>query len=307
MEQVAVIGTGTMGHSIAIAVAWTKQPVVLYGLSEQELHQAQQEITEKVARMVEEGLLDDAAILLNCIQYSQDLQQAVEGTSLIVEAIPEQLPLKHVLYEELEQLVARETIIASNTSGLMPSDLAARSRYPERFIVTHFWNPAHLIPLVEIVPGKETTEAVVQRTKAWIEAIHKQAIIVRKEVPGFIGNRLQFALFREAQALYDAGVATKEDIDAAVTSSIGRRLPMTGPLMSADFGGLDVFKAISDYLFDDLATLQQASEGLNQLVANGHVGVRSGQGYYTWSRQQRTYIEAARERLLMRFLREEEL
>lgn len=304
-EHVTVIGTGTMGHSIALAIAWAKQPVVLYGISAEELTRAQQGILEKAERMVEEGLLHAASDITPFISYTEHLEQALVDTTLIVEAIPEKLTLKHELYQKIEALVSPDVIIASNTSGLKPSDLAQGAKHPERFIVTHFWNPAHLIPLVEIVPGKDTVEATITRTKSWIEAIHKKAIIVRQEVPGFIGNRLQFALFREAQALYDAGVATKEDIDAAVTYSIGRRLPVTGPLMSADFGGLDIFKDISDYLFDDLSTLKAAGAGLNELVAQGHVGVRSGQGYYEWNEAEMNDVATKREKLLMRFLLED--
>lgn len=304
-EHVTVIGTGTMGHSIAIAIAWAKQPVVLYGISAEELTRAQQGIAEKAERMVEEGLLKAASDITPFISYQDNLEQALADTTFIVEAIPEKLTMKHELYQKIEALVSPDVIIASNTSGLKPSDLALGSQHPERFVVTHFWNPAHLIPLVEIVPGTETIDATIARTKAWIEGIDKKAIIVRQEVPGFIGNRLQFALFREAQALYDAGVATKEDIDAAVTYSIGRRLPVTGPLMSADFGGLDIFKDISDYLFDDLSTLKQAGAGLNDLVAQGHVGVRSGQGYYEWNEEEMNHMASKREKLLMRFLLED--
>lgn len=304
-EHVTVIGTGTMGHSIALAIAWAKQPVVLYGISAEELTRAQQGISEKAERMVEEGLLQATSDITPLISYHDDLEQALADTTFIVEAIPEKLTMKHELYQKIESLVSSDVIIASNTSGLKPSDLALGSQHPERFIVTHFWNPAHLIPLVEIVPGAETVEATVLRTKEWIEGIDKKAIVVRQEVPGFIGNRLQFALFREAQALYDAGVATKEDIDAAVTYSIGRRLPITGPLMSADFGGLDIFKDISDYLFDDLSTLKAAGAGLNELVSYGHVGVRSGRGYYEWNEAEMNDVATKREKLLMRFLLED--
>lgn len=305
-EHVTVIGTGTMGHSIALAIAWAKQPVVLYGISAEELMRAKQGIVEKAERMVEEGLLQAASDITPLISYHDDLEQALADTSFIVEAIPEKLTMKHELYQKIESLVSSDVIIASNTSGLKTSDLALGSQHPERFIVTHFWNPAHLIPLVEIVPGAETVEATVLRTKEWIEGIDKKAIVVRQEVPGFIGNRLQFALFREAQALYDAGVATKEDIDAAVTYSIGRRLPITGPLMSADFGGLDIFKDISDYLFDDLSTLKAAGAGLNELVSYGHVGVRSGRGYYEWNEAEMNDVATKREKLLMRFLLEDQ-
>lgn len=302
MENIAVVGTGTMGHSIALCVAWAGQPVTLYGLSDDELRIAKSGIEEKAQLLVEEGLATSVSAITAHISYTYHLKEAVEAATLIVEAIPETLTLKHELYAELETMVAADTIIASNTSGLKPTDLASNSQRPERFIVTHFWNPAHLIPLVEIVPGAQTSLDVIERVQTWLATIQKKAIVVKREVPGFIGNRLQFALLREAQALFEAGVATKEDIDAAVTYSIGRRLPVTGPLLSADLGGLDVYEAISSYLYPDLSTMTE-SVSMKQRQAAGHIGLRSKEGYYTFQEPFTSEVLRAREKTLIHFLK----
>ncbi|MFZ2845009.1 3-hydroxyacyl-CoA dehydrogenase family protein [Psychrobacter sp.] len=191
----------------------------------------------------------------------------------------------------------------SNTSGFKPSALAVDMLHPARFVVTHFWNPAHLIPLVEVVKGEHTDAMTVQRAMDVLKLMNKKAIVLNKEIPGFIGNRLQYALFREAQALLDSGAASKEDIDAAVTYSIGRRLPVTGPLMSADMGGLDVFSAISNYLFEDLSTDQRSGEVLSQLVNENKLGDKTGEGFYSWAPDVSAKMNEEREQTLIYFLK----
>ena len=211
--------------------------------------------------------------------------------------------MKHSLYRELEQHVDENVVIASNTSGFTTTALAANASCPERFIVTHFWNPAHLIPLVEIVKGVGTNQDTINRSMDLMKQMKKQPILLNKEIPGFIGNRLQYALFREAQFLLDEGAATKEDIDAAVKYSIGRRLPITGPLMTADLGGLDVFSTISNYLFEDLSTAQRSGETVTGLVAEGKFGDKSGEGFYSWDEDFSKKINAEREQTLIHFLK----
>lgn len=302
MERVAIIGTGTMGHSIALCIAWANEPVTLYGMSNEDIQLAKKGIVQKAQLLVDEGLAKSVTQITAQIAYTLNLEEAVANKTLIIEAIPETLSLKHAFYKKLEPLVGEETIIASNTSGLTPTNLAAQSECPQRFIVTHFWNPAHLIPLVEIVPGAQTSADTISRVQHWLASIHKKAIVVQKEVPGFIGNRLQFALLREAQALFEAGVATKEDIDAAVTYSIGRRLPVTGPLLSADLGGLDVYQSIAKYLYPDLSTMP-TSPSLDKHAAANQFGVRTQRGYYEFDEQFTDEVLQTREKTLIHFLK----
>ncbi|SIT80069.1 3-hydroxyacyl-CoA dehydrogenase family protein [Edaphobacillus lindanitolerans] len=305
MENISVLGCGTMGHSIALSAAWSGFDVRLFGMNEKDLETAEKGIGSKLSVMTENGLINrmEAEEITGRIHLTDRLEEAVAGRSFIIEAIPEDLELKQTFYKELESLIPDQTVVASNTSGLRPSDLAAGADRPERFVVTHFWNPAHLIPLVEVVAGRETSEETVGRAMALMKAMNKKPIEVKKELPGFIGNRLQYALFREAQYLIDQGVATKEDIDSAVTYSIGRRLPVTGPLKSADMGGLDVFKAISDYLFADLSNAPRSGETLSSLVDTGKLGSKSGEGFYLWDDGQSSSIHAEREKTLIDFLK----
>ncbi|RLJ90490.1 3-hydroxyacyl-CoA dehydrogenase family protein [Planococcus citreus] len=307
MGNITIIGAGTMGHSIALSAAWSGQSVSIFGVDARDLETAQKGFEIKLRLMADNELIDNeqAKEIAERVAFTSSLEKAVENAEFIIEAVPENIGLKHQIYQQLEGLIANDIIIASNSSGLMPTALAEGMKHPERFVLTHFWNPAHLIPLVEIVGGEKTSEQTLQRTKALIEQMNKQAVLLKKELPGFIGNRLQFALFREAQALLDAGVASKEDIDAAVTYGIGRRLPVTGPLQTADLGGLDIFYAISDYLFEDLSTDQKPGRTLSELAKSGKLGTKTGSGFYEWPEAQSRAVQAEREEALIHFLKQD--
>lgn len=307
MGNITIIGAGTMGHSIALSAAWSGQSVSIFGVDARDLETAQKGFETKLRLMADNELIDNEQTkeMAEHVSFTSSLEKAVKNAEFIIEAVPENIGLKHQIYQQLEGLIANDIIIASNSSGMMPTALAEGMKHPERFVLTHFWNPAHLIPLVEIVGGEKTSEQTLQRTKALIEQMNKQAVLLKKELPGFIGNRLQFALFREAQALLDAGVASKEDIDAAVTYSIGRRLPVTGPLQTADLGGLDIFYAISDYLFEDLSTEQKPGRTLSELAKSGKLGTKTGSGFYEWPEAQSRAVQAEREEVLIHFLKQD--
>lgn len=307
MGNITIIGAGTMGHSIALSAAWSGQSVSIFGVDARDLETAQKGFETKLRLMADNELIDNEQTkeMAEHVSFTSSLEKGVKNAEFIIEAVPENIGLKHQIYQQLEGLIANDIIIASNSSGMMPTALAEGMKHPERFVLTHFWNPAHLIPLVEIVGGEKTSEQTLQRTKALIEQMNKQAVLLKKELPGFIGNRLQFALFREAQALLDAGVASKEDIDAAVTYSIGRRLPVTGPLQTADLGGLDIFYAISDYLFEDLSTEQKPGRTLSELAKSGKLGTKTGSGFYEWPEAQSRAVQAEREEVLIHFLKQD--
>lgn len=305
MNKISIIGAGTMGHSIALTVAWRNLSAVIYAMDEREVDRATESIRKKVDTLVQSDLLTEEAgnQLLRNLQFTTSLMDCINNTDFIIEAVPENLKIKKELYQSLEAVIPKDVPVASNTSGIPTSSLSSEMLYPERFIITHFWNPAHLIPLVEVVPGTATNEGTVKQTLEMLELLGKKPILVKKEVPGFIGNRLQFALFREAQYLLSEGVASKEDIDLAVTHSIGRRLPMTGPLMSADFTGLDVAVAISEYLYEDLCNDRKPSSHMTQFIESNQLGVKSGQGFYKWDEEEINKVSKRREQLLIEFLK----
>ncbi|WP_404336522.1 3-hydroxyacyl-CoA dehydrogenase family protein [Planococcus rifietoensis] len=305
MEKLTILGAGTMGHSIALSAAWSGQTPTVYGINEQDVANADKGLAQKLAVMADNGLFDEneAQEIHSRIRFTTSLEDAIQHATFILEVVPENLQLKRELYKQLEGLADPSVIIASNTSGFKPSLLAEKMAHPGRFIVAHFWNPGHLIPLVEVVNGEQTQAETTERTMALLKSMNKKPILLNKELPGFIGNRLQYALFREAQALLDAGAASKEDIDAAVTYSIGRRLPVTGPLMTADMGGLDVFSAISNYLFEELSDDQRSGKILSALVEQQKLGDKTGEGFYNWEPEVSEEINRKREQTLIQFLK----
>lgn len=305
MEKLAIIGCGTMGHSIALSAAWAGIEVKISGMNEQDLATADKGLRNKLTVMVHNDLFNEAMAeeIRMRIEFSTSLEEVVQGATFIIEVIPENSQMKRELYKEIEAICGKDTVLASNTSGFTPTSLAVEMEYPNRFIVTHFWNPGHLIPLVEVVKGEKTDQETIERAMNLLNEMNKKPILINKEVPGFIGNRLQYALFREAQSLLDEGVATKEDIDAAVTYSIRRRLPITGPLMTADMGGLDVFSAISNYLFEDLSNEDKSGAYLSNLVNQKKFGDKSGEGFYMWDQETSETINAEREKTLIHFLK----
>jgi len=307
MEKLAIIGSGTMGHSIALNAAWYGMKVKMYGVDENDIQKGISGVTDKLATLFTNDLItkDQQSQILKSITGTDSLSDTVDGATFVIECIPEVLELKNNLFKKLDEMCNKEVILATNTSGLSPSRIALNLKHPERTLATHFWNPAHLIPLVEVLRAEFTDDKTFNRAIDLLKLMNKKPIEVKKEVPGLVGNRLQFALFREAQYLLEQGVASKEDIDAAVTYSIGRRLPVTGPLLSADMGGLDVFASISDYLFKDLNNADQSSEKLKELVSKHHFGQKNGEGFYSWDDRFSEEMNRKREEQLIRFLKED--
>ncbi|MBU8731824.1 3-hydroxyacyl-CoA dehydrogenase family protein [Cytobacillus oceanisediminis] len=307
MERIAVLGCGTMGHSIALNAAWAGLSVKMQGISDADLEQGWTNMLKKLEVMLDNGILSDseAAQIQENIKMTVSVEEAVTDATFVIEAVPENIQLKIDLFKRLDALCAPDVILASNTSGLSPTEIASETVYPERTVVTHFWNPAHLIPLVEVVRGEKTGDEAVERSFQLLKQMKKKPIEVKKEIPGFVGNRLQYALFREAQYLLEEGIASKEDIDDAVTYGIGRRLPVSGPLMTADMGGLDVFSAISDYLFQHLSSAEESLPILKKLVEEQKLGDKSGEGYYKWDEDFSKQYNQKREEELIRFLKKD--
>lgn len=305
MERISVIGSGTMGSSIAISLAWGKHPVKVYCVNNEAAENALKNIAAKLEIMVNQKAisLNRAAEIKNDIKCTTSFEDTLSDSTFIIEAITENLELKRKLFSEISEYMNEKTILASNTSGFLPSELTYEFKYPEQFAVTHFWNPAHLIPLVEIVPSEKTSTDTIERAKKLLEKINKKPIVLKKEITGFIGNRLQYAMLREAQYLLDNGYADKEEIDASVTYSIGRRYPVTGPLMTADLGGLDVFSTISNYLFKELSNADYSGETITQLVKEGNLGMKNDSGFYNWDKKSSDKINEQREKVLLEFLK----
>lgn len=225
-----------------------------------------------------------SAEVLSRITYSHSMNDNAAAT-LVIEAAPENLSLKRQLYSELEDSVAADVIIASNTSGILPDTLSEGMRNPARFLIAHFWNPPHAIPLVELVPGAATLRRYLTEMQANLKAIEMEPVVLEHALPGFIGNRLQFAVIREALNLLRSGVASAETIDKVMTASLGRRYVRMGPFAAADLGGLDTILGIAEQLMPQLAKDEDVLDLLRAKVSEGAIGRRAGRGFYVWDRR----------------------
>jgi 3-hydroxybutyryl-CoA dehydrogenase len=305
VQTVAVIGAGTMGAGIAGEFARAGCEARLYDLSDALLERGMAALRLAQDTLIEAKLLTrrHARSALKRVVPLTSLADACDGAQLLVEAVPERLALKREMFAQFERLCPKRALLASNTSGLSITGIAEAVDRPRRVAGMHFWNPPHVVPLVEVTKGEETSDATAKTLMDVARRIGKRPILVRREVPGFVGNRLQFAVLREALHILSEGVASAEDIDTAMTAGPGLRWALVGPLRTADLGGLDIFAAISDYLFAQLDSDTGGSPVLAELVSKGKLGAKSGAGFYNYPGKELGEIVRRRDRLLLQFLR----
>ena len=284
IRRIAVIGAGTMGHGIALEFAANGYDVSLQDVSETQLERARIAIAEGLVRLVDAGRVTSGAAdaAPRRITFTPDLRVAVANADLVVEAVSEDIAVKQAIFAELDAAAPPHAILASNSSTFMPSRMAAETNRPEQVIVAHYFNPPHLLPLVELVRSADTSDQTVEALRSLYLSIGKSPAVVQKEAPGFVGNRLQMALFREALAIVEAGLATPEDVDTIIKTGFGRRLSVAGVFEIFDAAGLDVTLAVADQLFPDISTAATAPPYLRDRVEQGDLGVKNGRGFYDW-------------------------
>lgn len=291
----AVLGAGLMGVGIATHFIRHGHEVLLYEPDPQRRVEAPAVASGILAELSDVGQFDrdEREAALARLRVTGDLN-AVAHARLLIEAIPERLELKHALYEQLEGLIADDAVIASNTSGLPPDELVARMTHPQRLLIAHFWHPPHLIPLVEIVPGSATEPRHLAAVQALLGEMALEAVLLERAAPGFVGNRLQFAVLREALHIVHSGIASAEVVDQVMRASLGRRYAMVGPLEAADMTGLPTVADIARHLFPELATGDEMMALVEQRLQRGDTGQRSGQGFYLWDEARRERIQRRR-------------
>ena len=284
-HTVAVIGAGLMGHGIAQEFAVSGYDVHLYDITDDRLRQAMDGIRKRL-----QALADDDKITRECmdsslanIYPSTDLQQVASPADVVIEAVLENLELKLEIFQKLDTWCPAHTILASNTSTLMPSKLASATQRPDKVLNTHYFNPPYSLPLVEIVRHDGTSEESVDVVFDLLTKIGKSPVVVQKEALGFIGNRLQHALFREALSLVEKGIATPEDIDIVVKTGFGRRYSAAGPFEIWELAGWDLILSSGQYLLPDLESSPDVSPILEKMVSAGELGVKTGKGFYDWT------------------------
>ncbi len=283
IERVAVIGAGAMGHGIAQVAAMAGYRVRLYDVDTEILNSALERIRQNLDAGVERGKVEPKTRerALAGLEISEQLSDAVADADLVVEAAPEDLDLKRRIFEQLDSLCSPDAVLATNTSALSVTQIANATAHPARVLGMHFFNPVHIMRLVEIVRGGQTQEGAVETALAAAEAMGKTPIVV-KDSPGFASSRLGVALGLEAMRMVEEGVATPGDIDTAM--ELGYKHPM-GPLKLTDLVGLDVRLAIAEYLHRETGSDRfQPPEILRKLVSEGKLGKKTGQGFYSWER-----------------------
>jgi 3-hydroxybutyryl-CoA dehydrogenase len=285
IRQISVIGAGLMGHGIAQEFAVAGYEVHAHDVSDDRLQKARENIRTNLRMLTEIGLVtqEQARSAQRNIHYSTVLEEAVTETDLVIEAVSEDLEVKRKVFNLLDQLCPPRTIFASNTSSLLPSKLASATHRPDKVLVAHYFNPPYLLPLVEVVRGEKTSDETIAAVFDLLTRVGKSPVIVQKEIPGFIGNRLQAALFREAISIVEKGIASPQDVDIVIKNSFGRRLAAAGIFEVWEIAGWDLILAIVENLIPDLESSTEISALLKEKVQRGELGTKTGKGFYAWT------------------------
>ena len=300
---VAVIGNGIIGHGVAQIFAMAGKQARMIGKSRESLAQAQHKIRASLDDFVSHGLLPpSAADAAHARVHASTLLDDAAGSDLVIEAVTEDLELKRDIFGKLDRICPPPAVLASS-SGQPASALANGVSHRHRRIATHFWYPPQLIPLGEVCGGPETAQEVIAWTCEALRQAGKEPALIDKEINGFIGNRLQFAMLREAWSLWARGIASAQSIDAVVRTSFGRRLGVTGPLESADLGGLYTMYHFGKSLIPDLDRAPEPHGRIAELVRDGANGLANGRGVYDWKTRDGAALVAARMEELFRWLK----
>ncbi len=302
MQNIAVVGAGLMGHGIAQIFASRGHRVSLVDLDEKALENALQGIRSSLELMADNGTgsSKDIDAVIDRVTTTTDLAEGVEKTDFVVEAVIENLALKQNIFKDLDAICPPTTILATNTSVISITQIAQKAIQQERIVGAHFWNPPHLIPLVEVIPGDNTSADTVDAAYGLLADVGKHPVKVKKDVPGFIANRLQHALWREAISIVENDIADAATVDECVKFGFGLRLPVLGPMENADMIGTDLTLAIHDYILKHIESSAAPSPMLQKLVDKGDLGFKSGKGFQLWPEERAI---ASREKLQQHLLK----
>jgi 3-hydroxybutyryl-CoA dehydrogenase len=284
--KISVIGAGLMGHGIAQVFAVAGHDVTITDTEQSNLDSVRQRIATNLHD------LGDDVRAAERVRPTSDLAEAVRDADFVVEAVLEDLALKKRLFAEIERHVWPDTILASNTSVIPITKIMEGLRDRSRALGTHWWNPPYLVPLVEVIATEWTTPQAIETTMKLHKDIGKQPAHVKKDVPGFIGNRLQHALWREAVSLVERGICDAETVDNVIKAAFGRRLAVLGPLENADMVGTDLTLAIHRTVLPDIDSRPAPSPYLERLVADGKLGFKSGEGFRRWRAEDQAALRA---------------
>lgn len=273
-----VVGSGTMGPGIAATLTHAGVHVRIYDISEDALARAEKSFA--LAEKVLDGLGGQARPG-GSVEFLSELAPALDQTEYVLEAVPERAELKAAVHRQIEELVGPDVIIASNTSGIPITEMAKALEHPGRLVGMHWSNPPHLVPMIEVIPGDQTDDAVVERVRDVVRAFGYHPVL-EKEIAGFIENRVLYAIMRECLALVQAGIATQEDVDTCVKWGIGYKLSVLGPMRLLDMAGLDIYQSVSGYLNKELDASRDTPQVIKDLIADGKLGFKTEGGMYAY-------------------------
>lgn len=301
ISKVAVIGAGTMGPGMAATFARHGFDVALFDVKPEQLEKAPGTVDFVYTTLTNGGFMsaEEADAGRGRITYTSDLNDALAGAGFVVETVPERKDIKQQVFQEIEALVADNVIIASNTSGIPISDLAAVTRVPGRVVGMHWSNPPHLIPVIEVIRGQATSDETANATVTMVEQIGMVPALVDKDIAGFVENRILYAIMREALHLLDEGVASAEAIDTITKWGIGYKLAVIGPLELLDVAGLDIYTSVASYLNKDLNASSEISSTVTSKVAEGKLGMKTQGGLFDYTPEKIGQLQQQRGRKLV--------
>ncbi|MFQ5915104.1 MAG: 3-hydroxyacyl-CoA dehydrogenase family protein [Nitrospinota bacterium] len=285
IRRIAVIGAGTMGSGIALCFAKSGLEVSLRELEPVLLERARNAQAETLKALAAAGAIteEDLERVPARIRGTTDLREALEGVDFVLEAVPEDLEVKRSVFGEVERLAPPGIPLASNTSGISISLIGEGVRDASRIVGMHWWNPPHVVRVIEVIRGRTSSDAAVETVRALVERIGKKPVMVKKDVPGFLGNRILYALLREALYCYEQGVADARDIDLIVSEAFALKLAFMGPMALLDLAGLDVYHDVSQYLHADLCETKEVSPTIAEKVAKKELGLKTKKGFYDYA------------------------
>ena len=297
-KRVAVLGAGVMGTGIAQLFATKGYPVtIIYVYDDIVRAKPIETMTSNLQVLCENGVIKEEEIpsILANVTCTEDMEAAAKSADIIFECIVEDLATKQEYFKKLDEICSPDTILATNTSVISVTEIAEKAVHKDRIIGTHYWKPAYIIPLVEVVKTEHVSEKTVNETYSLLEEAGKMPVIVQKDVPGFLANRMQHALFREAISIVENGIATPEDVDKAIKFGFGMRLGVMAPIEVIDSGGIDLTYNIHKYLFPHIENSTEPAPLLEKLLAEGKLGFKTGEGIMKWSPEQ---IKESQENLI---------
>lgn len=298
IKRVAIIGLGTMGPGMAARLARGGVEVAAYDISADALERARNMMTAA------NGVLDGLGIAAPAegaasIRFTEDLADAVKDADLVIENVPEKEEIKASVYKQIDGMVSTDTIVASDTSGIPITKLQAHISNPSRMVGMHWSNPPHIIPMIEVIRGEQTAMETVETIRDFIKSLGLLPVLLKKDVPGFVENRVLYALLREVVDLVERDVIEPEDIDTCVSWGIGYKLAVVGPMALLDMAGMDIYHSVSSFLNEDLCDRKDVAPLVRDQIAAGKLGIKSGEGVYSYTPESIAELQPERARKLV--------